>query len=233
MVKLNDDKAHSEGRLNHKIKELKEQGLNVDYKVVVGDIYEDLDKTAHVMKATLIVMGTHGIQNIFGSHAQKVVDNSHSPFILLQEAQEKKDINTIVMPFNFARESLQITEIAAVIAEKFNAKIHLVGNHESDEWLERDFKVNGAIVGKFLNEHNIRHDMHAISARGEFAEELLEFSNTVNADLIAAAFYVEGFLSYYHSFLDAMITNKYKIPVLTVNGKEMMTLNSRFTFITT
>lgn len=235
--KTKGDSAQAQKKLKSRVQELGEDGHgHIDYKVIVGDIFEDLDKAAQMMDATLIIMGTHGrsgFRNIFGSYAQKMIDHSQSPFVLIQDDVNKDDIHSIVMPFNFDRESMQITDLAASIAHKFNSTIHLVGRHESDEWHETNFKVNGKIISQFLSEHGIKHDLHFIKSDEPYEAQLIEYANEVNADLIAASFYVRGFLSYYHSFLDELIMNKYKIPVLTVNAPEMMTLGSRFSFITT
>ncbi len=207
----------------------------VTYEVIVGSIYDDLDKIARLTHCTCIIMGVHGIggfQRVFGSHAQKMVGHSSSPFILVQEDQKKDKIKSIVMPFSFDRESVQVTGLAATIAHNYDATIHLVGFRHSDEWLSRDVKINEKIVRDHLTKHGIKHDTHILQGKGSYEDELMEYAQSVDADLISVAYFVRGVMSYYHSFLDTMMMNKHKIPILTINAPEVMTLNSRFTFIT-
>ncbi|MBD3635958.1 MAG: universal stress protein [Crocinitomicaceae bacterium] len=237
VANTHDEAYDAEVKLVDKIKKLHDRDhTHVSYEVIIGDLFTDLDKIARLTHSTCIVMGTHGVsgfQKIFGSHAQKMVDHSSSPFILIQEGLDKDHIETIVMPFSFDRESIQVTKLATAIAEKYKATMHLVGFRHSDEWLLRDMKTNETIVKSHLEEHHIKHVTHVLPGVRSYEEELIEYANEVNADLIAASYFVKGFLSYYHSFLDTMMMNKYKIPVLTINAPEVMTLNSQFSFITT
>ena len=117
----------------------------VTTKVIVGDLYEDTGKAGDILKASLIVMGTHGakgMQKLFGSHAVKMISNASNPFLITQGKKKVEKIRTIVMPFNFAKESLQIITFASSIAKKFKAKMHLVGYHEKDQWLEQKTQSN-------------------------------------------------------------------------------------------
>ena len=134
----------------------------LDSKVMVGDIFHELDEIGDANGASAIVMGTHGanrFQKFFGSNALKVVSSSGTPFFIVQEGQKKDKIDSIVMPFSFARESVQVTQFAASLAEKYDATIHLVGYRDKDEWLLRDMKTNQAIVRKHLTQHKIKHDL--------------------------------------------------------------------------
>ena len=137
---------------------------------------------------------------MFGSHAQKMVEHSSSPFILIQEGQQRHDIKSIVFPFSFDRESVQITQLAASIAHQYDAEIHLVGYQHSDNWLLRDMKINEKVVHDHLTEHGIKHDTHILPGEKSYEEELLAYAESVDADLIAVSYFVRGWLSYYHSF---------------------------------
>ena len=236
IIKNKGDNTLAEQKLADVVNSLSaEDQAMCSYKVMEGDIFHDIDKMAKLTDASVIVMGTHGasgLQKVFGSNALKVVSSSSVPFIVVQQDIKDSEINDIVMPFSFQRESVQVTQFAASLAEKFDATVHLVGYRGNDEWLLRDMKVNEKIVHDHLTEHGIKHDTHILPGNKSFEEELLEYAASIDADVIAASYFVKGWLSYYHSFLDTMMVNKHKIPILTINAPEVMTLNSRFTFIT-
>lgn len=215
--------------LNDDIKDI------VSYKVTVGNIFEDIDKIGELTGASVIVMGTHGVkgfQKLFGSNALKVVSSSGIPFMITQEGNKSKGIDKIVMPFSFARESVQVTQFAASLAEKYDATIHLVGYRDKDEWLLRDMKTNQAIVRKHLTQHGIKHEIVTLPGNEPYEKELMNYARELNADLIAAAYFSQGVKSLFHSFLQEMIMNEHKIPVLTINAPEVMAVNSSFSFLT-
>lgn len=208
--------------------------VKVTYSAIEGDLYDDLGKIAEAREASAIVMGTHGrsgLRKIFGSNALKVVAESHIPFILTQEHQEKSNINNIVMPFNFQRESVQITQFASSLAAKFNATIHLVGYEDKDASLLQDMKVNQAIVQKHLTQHNINYKVIHLDGEKPYQEELLEYANNLNADLIAAAYFDHSLRGIFHSFVDELIENEYRIPVMTVNGPDVMNHSPKLNYV--
>ncbi|MEX1001731.1 MAG: universal stress protein [Crocinitomicaceae bacterium] len=204
-----------------------------DFRVMEGSVYEDINQIAETAEASAIVMGTHGktgLQNVFGSNALKIVADSHIPFIIVQEGVDKSQINDIVMPFSFERESLQITQFATAMAKTFDATIHLVGFRDHDDSLFHDMKINQAIVQKYLVQQKIKYKIVTLPSKDNYETELLEYAHTQGADLFAAAYFDQGFRSFFHSFVDELINNKYKIPVITVNGPEVMNHSPRLTY---
>ena len=237
IVKNDDDIIEGEQKLKLIVKKLNTEDQAItSFKVMAGSIFDDLDKIGDLTGASAIVMGTHGVtrfQKLFGSNALKVVSSSKIPFIITQENQRTPKIEHILMPFSFAKESVQVTQFAATLAEKYDATIHLVGYRDKDEWLLRDMKTNQAIVRRHLTSNNIKHDIITLPGKAGYEEELLAYAKESGADLIAAAYFSQGIKSVFHSFLQAMITNEHKIPVITINAPEVMVVSSGFSFLTT
>src|SRR5690606_16871824 len=116
----------------NEILKLEQEDVNgfTSFLVLKGDIYKDINSIAETAQASAIVIGKHGntgLQKIFGSKVLKVISHSHIPFIITQEVVPRKKIDNIVMPFNFERQSLQVTQFVSSLAKKFNATIHLAG----------------------------------------------------------------------------------------------------------
>lgn len=203
-------------------------------KVVAGDLFEDVGKAGDILKASLIVMGTHGakgMQKFLGSHAVKMISNASTPFLITQGKKKVEKINTIVMPFSFAKESIQIVSFASSMAKKFNAKIHLVGHHDSDQWLEHKTQSNLLVVRRHLTDAGVEHEIVNMDGKGSYEKELIKYSHSVDADIIAAAYFKEGILPSPNSFIQMMIENEEQIPVLTVNSAELTVINSNFSFM--
>ncbi len=235
IVSKDSDKAEARQIFVNLISEMSEEDQKRSTtKVLVGDLFEDVGKAGDILKASLIVMGTHGakgMQKFFGSNAIKMISNASTPFLITQGKKTVEKINTIVMPFSFAKESIQIVTFAATMAKKFNAKIHLVGYHDSDKWIEHKTQSNQLVVRRHLTDQGVEHEIVNLEGKGSYEEQLLEYSNSVDADIIAAAYFKEGILPSPNSFIQMMIENEEQIPVLTVNAAELSSINSNFTFM--
>jgi len=202
----------------------------VESKVLVGGIYEDIAKVAEIVSANLIVMGTHGakgMQKLFGSHALRLVSSTGIPFVIMQQGASLTDIKSIVMPFNFEDESIQIANFAGNLARQFDATIHLVGYHDQDEWLRDQTQANQQIVRDFFKEKNIKYEIVNLNFSNNYISELLEYTDKIEADLIATSFFIDTMLPTMNSFVQALIENDRQIPILTVNSEELMYPNGR------
>ena len=206
----------------------------VTTNVMEGNLIEDVGKAGDILKASLIVMGTHGakgMQKLFGSHAVRMISSSVSPFLITQGKKNVEKINTIVMPFSFARESIQIASFAGSIAKKFNAKIHLVGYHDSDQWLANKTQSNLIVLRRHFADTGVENEIVNLEKKGSYEKELLAYADSVDADIIAAAYFKEGVLPSPNSFIQHMIENEKQIPLLTVNAAELSVINSNYSFI--
>lgn len=205
----------------------------IHYRAVVGNIYTDLTALAESFDASAIVVGIEnrtGIQKAFGTNALKMVADSHIPFIITPEGGKTK-ISSIVMPFNFRRKSLQITQFATAIAKKFDATIHLVGNKDSEADLAKEMELNAVIVHNHLEEEGVPHDIITLSDQEPFHNAVLNYAESIDADLIAAAYFDDSFFSIFNTFVDELIENKSRIPVITVNGPEVMKHSPKLDYV--
>jgi len=235
ITKKDADKKEARKKFEELMKDLtpQEQALS-ETKVITGSLFEDMGKAAHLLSASLIVMGTHGahgMQKVFGSNAVKMISNTSAPLLITQGKKTVEKIKNIVMPFSFAKESIQISTFAGSIAQKFNATIHLVGFHDKDEWLEGHTRTNQKIVRQLLTDNNIKHEIVNLSKKESYEKELMDYSASVDADLIAAAYFKEGIMPSPNSFIQIIIENELQIPLLTVNSEEL-SVTSGMSFMT-
>lgn len=215
-TKVKNDFAHLLERL---APEERERTLT---NVIEGDLYTDIGKASDILHASLIVMGTHGatgLQKLFGSHAERLIHSSSTPLLITQGKKTVERVGTIVMPFNFSRESIRIVKFAAAMAKKFNAAVHLVGFHENDEWYEEKMIMNQSVARKYFEENNIANTIVNLPKDKSYQKELLAYAKEIGADLIAAAYMKEGILPSPNTFIQEIIENDQEIPVLTINSE--------------
>jgi nucleotide-binding universal stress UspA family protein len=197
-------------------------GVEVICHVRVGNIFDDIAEFALEIGAELIFMGTHGAhgwQHITGSHALKVVTNSPTPFIIVQETRiNESGYDDIIVPLDLHKETKQKLTLVANMAKYFNSRVHVVIPDETDEFLQHTVKANIIFANKFFGEREIEVTTTLASAK-EFDKEVVEHAVKVNADLIAIMNIqknnILGVFGASHE--QFMITNDAKIPVLVVN----------------
>lgn len=226
IAKNSSKEEKAEQQFNDVLKNIPENASGrVSSKVVVGHLIDDIGKVAQTLNASTIVMGTHGahgLQKILGSNALKVVSHSEVPFVITQDPAKFSKISKIVMPFSYAKETIQVVQAATTLAKKYKASIDLIGYRSSDEWLIKDMKVNQRIMSQALADNGVDHQIVSLPGKRRYETELLEYAKENEADLIAAAYFHESIFSVVSgSFLQDLITNPYNIPVLTVNAETL------------
>lgn len=207
----------------------------VSCKVRTGDIFNDIIKEAEEAHAQLLVMGTHGakgLQKVLGSKAIKVITGGNTPFIVTQSKGPGKDIKKIVMPVDLTKESAQIVNFAALLAERFEAEVHIIHKNESDEWLQKKLQSNLVFVRNVLNKQGIAWRVAQLPGKTSFAKECMAYGTEHNADLYAIAHFSESILPQFDTFSQEMITNPSQVPVLIINAEPVGRVGGQYSFLT-
>jgi nucleotide-binding universal stress UspA family protein len=217
---------------NHKKVELqklieensKKFNVPITYHISKGSIFSAIADYVNEKEASLVVMGTHGMkgmQKLTGSWALKVIVKSKIPFIVVQDAPvDQERYHNIVFPVDYRGENKEKMKIAIFMGKYFDSKIHILVSVSSDINLTKKTNTNLNFSIKYLIQNNIEYEIHEVP-RGNFAQQTIDFSQKINADLIlivttkniTMADYVMGASEQY------MIANSSKIPVCCVNPK--------------
>lgn len=193
-------------------------------KVLDGNLYEEVGRAGDILDAPLSIMGTHGstgLQKIFGSNALKMVSKSPTPFLVTVSEEPLSTIETIVMPFSFVKESLQVLNCFSSIAKQFGSVIHLVVYHDEKTWLKEQSIENQKMAKKIFANEGIPCEVINLPKKKSYEDELSDYMFSVRADLIATAYFKNGILPTPNSFVQVMLDNDHEIPVLTVNADEL------------
>jgi len=224
---IESKKQISEARLKLetlKTRMQKEQGLNIVTIVRIGSIFDDIDKVATEIDASLIIMGTHGLrgmQFITGSRALKIVTESSVPFIICQERGIRPHgYQKLVVPLDLHKETKQKLSLVADVARYFKSKVHIISPGETDEFLKNQLGRNINFAKEYFDSRDINYDVEITESKSDgFIKALLKYASTLDADLICIMnFYDNSFMSIFNqSYEQQIITNEAQIPVLCLN----------------
>ncbi len=200
-----------------------------------GSIFSAIADYANEVDASLVVMGTHGMkgmQKLTGSWALKVIVKSKIPFIVIQDPPvDQERYHNIVFPVDFRGENKEKMRMAIFMGKYFESKIHMLVSVSSDKNLHKKTNVNLNFAVKYLIQNNIEYEIHEVP-KGDFAQQTIDFSQKINADLllimttknITVADYVMGASEQF------MIANSSKIPVCCVNPKSTFAKVGQFMY---
>jgi nucleotide-binding universal stress UspA family protein len=222
VVSKEGDIKEAINKLDLVISNFSNQGVTLIPNVRIGNIFDDISDFAAEHQAELIFMGTHGAtgwQHIVGSHALKIVTNSHVPFIIVQDKAVKvTGYDTIVVPMDLHKETKQKLSIVANLAKYFNSKVHVVTPAETDSYLKHQVESNIMFANHFFKERGIEVTATVLPGSG-FDKEVVKHAASVDADLIAImnlnrSSFLNAITANYEQYI---ITNDALIPTLIVN----------------
>lgn len=211
----------------------KKYNMVISSQVVKGSIFKAIAEFANDKDASIVVMGTHGMkgmQKLTGSWALKVIVKSKVPFIVVQDPPvDQERYHKIVFPVDFRGENKEKIKMAIFMGKFFDSKIHIFVTKTSDKNLLKKTNVNINFAIKYLMQNNIEYEIQEV-ARGNFAQQTLDYAQKISADLIlimttkniTVADYVVGASEQY------IIANSSKIPVCCVNPKATFTKTGQF-----
>jgi len=229
----------SEKDAKNKLNELVKEELN-SFKgatrtaVITGEVEDDIGAFAEAEKANFIVMGVHEntfFDKLLGSRAMNIIEYTKVPFITVQEGSKFEKIEKIAMTIDLDNDSIQVVKAAASLAQNLGAKLLLVAGDHSDENFKRQIHSNLKVASNYLNERSIESSIELID-RHNFVDHIVELCEERGVDMISATFYLKSINLFSPKFVQHLIANDLKLPVLTVDA-QIFTKGAQFPFITT
>lgn len=202
--------------------------------VISGEVQDDIGTFADTRNASFIVMGVHEntfFDKLLGSRAMDIIAYSKTPFITLQEGASFKTIDRIAMTIDLDTDSIQIVKAAAAMAQNFEADLLLVAVNHTDENFKRQIQSNMKVASNFLEGRNINSSIELIDG-DDFIEGLLKLCKERGVDMISATYYLKSISLFSPKFVQHLMSNHLKLPVLTVDA-QIFTKGAQYPFITT
>lgn len=165
----------------------KESGVPTQFMNVKGDIYEQTDKVAEEIKATLIIAGLEShmrFRQIIGSSASKLIRKAPCPMITIRGDDHRDGCENILLPLDLSAETREKVDVAIQFAKYFGASIRIVGvfNAEDADY-ENKLLAYTHQVKQFIKSKGISCTNKSIPAY-DIATTVVEYANKIEADLI-------------------------------------------------
>jgi nucleotide-binding universal stress UspA family protein len=164
-----------------------ESGVPTEFMNVKGDIYEETDRVAEEINATLIIAGLEShmrFRNIIGSSASKLIRKAPCPVITIRGGDHRDGCENILLPLDLSPETREKVDVAIQFAHYFGASIRVLGVFsESDSDYENKLLAYSHQVKQFIKSKNISCTNKSIPAV-DIATTVVEYANKIEADLI-------------------------------------------------
>jgi nucleotide-binding universal stress UspA family protein len=204
-------------------KNIEEEGLQVSYKLKIGNTFHGMRTSITEEKADLVVMGTSGRSRleemIIGSNTEKVVRHAKCPVLTIHEKSKGADFQNIVYATSMSEDEKDFSNIIINAQEMYGAKIHLVRVNTPINF-KPDVVVK-EIMEKFAK--NLRLKNYTVNVFSDYSEEegIIHFANSIDADLIALSTHGRtGFAHLIAGSIAEDVANHSRKPVLTYVTKQ-------------
>lgn len=200
---------------------------HIGHLVQTGNIFDHIGSAASRMNASLIVMGTHGIkgmQHIIGSRAMRVITNSETPYIVVQQ-KDYRPIKKILVPVDFSKESKQLLPLLETVSTKFKADLFLILQKSKDEFIEKKISNNLQYIKSSLRENNITFTEAGVFSPSSRCKDVLQQAKAIDADLIVTTIDPETNITDYIMGVEEqkIVANDAQVPVLCIHIKHFAT----------
>jgi nucleotide-binding universal stress UspA family protein len=197
-----------------------ESGVPTEFMNVKGDIYEETDRVAEEIKATLIIAGLEShmkFRNIIGSSASKLIRKAPCPVITIRGTEHRDGCENILLPLDLSDETREKTDAAVQFAQYFGASIRILGVFDpKDATYENKLLSYCHQVKQFIKSKGISCTNKSIPAT-DVAETVVDYANKIEADLIMIMNKPSLGVSELFSGTDAQkIVDISNVPVMTV-----------------
>ncbi|MFN3918506.1 MAG: universal stress protein [Flavobacteriales bacterium] len=229
IVKSDSEIAAAQSKLKIIVQDLSQKNTTVKVNAFVkkGNIFEDIGSMAGSLKASMIVMGTHGakgMQKLFGSFAIKVITSTSVPFLVVQDKPAIKRIEKIVFPIDLSVQSIQVLSFASDLAKVFSSEIHIVAQPEKDASLARKINANLTVAAKQFDKSGVNYKTAFLEGSKSYHQKVLDYGMSVGTDMFAISYHVESLLPQFDPFAQSILVNDLKIPTLIINSKQVSQL---------
>lgn len=199
------------------------KGLTVEQHFIADKQLWQILKSSGLKDVELIVMGSHGASGfkelMIGSNAQKIVQMSEVPVLVAKKFFDVNKVSNVVFASDFYHHNEPGFEPILEIAGKLDARVHLLKIITPTNF--EPFAESEKLMGDFAKAHNMKDFTVNIYNETGVERGILEFSETVGADIIALE--THGRKGLKHVLLGSLaeqVVNHSSLPILSAHVKE-------------
>lgn len=193
-------------------------GLKVSEVVQFELAFDGILKISQKNNVDLIVMGSHGASGykemFIGSNAEKVVRNSDVPVLIIKKEQENFQVNDFVFASDFSDEVKRPFEKVVEFANKFDSTLHLAMINTPNDF--KSTSTSEEIMNNFISNFKVNKHQTHIYNETNIEKGILNFSNSINADLIGMCTHGrKGLSHFFNGSISEDLVNHATRPVIT------------------
>lgn len=185
-------------------------------------VFSEVNDIAKEHQADLIVMGSQGVSGMkeifIGSNTEKVVRHSEIPVLIIKHNPVLMDFETVVFASDFEEHSIKAYVNASRMFDLMNIKMHLLHVNLPNESFKSSSEIEKKVT-QFIKKADGNIDkLKTVKYVSDYSIEkgILNFSNTIGADLIALATHGrKGIAHFFEGSISEDVANHSTLPVMT------------------
>jgi nucleotide-binding universal stress UspA family protein len=200
----------------------KKGGGEVRCLTATGRAYAVVTETAKKSKASLIVMGTHGVSGFreffIGSNAYRVVQEARCPVLTISRAAKKPGFSNILVPFRDKPHSREKVDYAIGLARTYGAAVHVLAVDPSGSRSgKRKLQLEAAQILRIVKQAGVAGTLKVITGLYH-ADVILRHARARNCDLIVSMSDSDrmDISEYFKGPYAQQIVNHSPVPVLSI-----------------
>ena len=185
--------------------------------------YVAIKNTASELNADVVVLktgGVRGIKRYTGIRTIKILSGTLTPFLVIQDRPENATLRNIVFPINFLKQHDKKLQRVVSFGQYYpDALVHIITPSGKGADKEKQISGNLKVMKKVLEDQGIKVNFITHDKQKNQAENILELSKEINADIIMIQMEDVSTISKFLFGLreEKLITNAHKIPVMCLN----------------
>lgn len=180
-------KIRAEERMAELFKSEFLKGIDIKKHFVTNMLMWEIIKSDRFKNSDLIVIGSHGesgFSKIFiGSNTEKIVRLADSPVLTIKNEIEDFGVKNMVFASNFFEESYTVFKKIKFFADLYNTHIYLLKVITPKEF--EPTPVSLKLVNSFIKKFDLKNYTVNIYNSSNIEKGIIDFSDEINADLIA------------------------------------------------
>ncbi|HEY4789566.1 MAG TPA: universal stress protein [Bacteroidales bacterium] len=204
----------------------KKSGIPTSVLIQTGDVLTTISELASLPDTELVIMKTDGIsgmQKYFGSRAMKIMRGSKSPFVVVQKSPEESLFSKVVYPIDYRSENKEVVSNLLNLSKFYPFKVYIFKAQTNDKVFKKNVANNLNFARMMFESKHIEFEIFEAKGKMEYAAEVNNYAQIINADLIIIQLQRNLTLSKFIFGVkeQAIVANPYKIPVMVLNPKEI------------
>jgi nucleotide-binding universal stress UspA family protein len=200
----------------------KKYKISVTYTAREGSIFEVINRVADDIRASLMVLGTHGkkgLQYLLGSYAFKVVSQSPVVVVVVQQNSSLSSYQKVIFPVNNFIESRQQTQHAVGLSRLMGYKIMIYKQLATEIVAKNQLEIVTSQITNEFEKNNIPFEVHQAEKEIHYEQQLINFAVMQNADAIMMMTDSRPDHPDFNnsSWSERLIFNEAAIPVICIN----------------